>query len=225
MKDNKKLIERVDFILSIADDSLKLGKNNNYGSLIADSAKFKALKVSGLSFILDLFGFEHPYYSEFKNELYGSNYYGSNVNNAKGILISIKAEIENGWLSSIKGIVSAEIFSDFLEMAEHLIANDYKDPAAVMIGSVLEEHIRQLCIKNGIDTSFEKDGKTINLKADRMNNELAKAGIYNKLDHKNITAHLDLRNKAAHGHYSEYDIAQVKLMYNSVFNFIIRLQL
>ena len=94
-----------------------------------------------------------------------------------------------------------------------------------MIGSVLEEHIRQLCLKNSIEISFEKDDKVVPLKADRLNNELAKAGNYNKLDQKNVTANLDLRNKAAHGHYTGYDKQQVKLMLDSVFNFITRHQL
>ena len=94
-----------------------------------------------------------------------------------------------------------------------------------MIGSVLEEHLRQLCLKNAIDIEYVKDGKLIPLKADRLNSELAKAGIYNKLDQKNITAQLDLRNKAAHGKYTEYDKSQVKLMYDYVFNFMTRHQL
>ena len=34
-----------------------------------------------------------------------------------------------------------------LEMAEHLLAADYKDAAAVLGGGVLEEHLRQLCKK------------------------------------------------------------------------------
>lgn len=107
-------------------------------------------------------------------------------------------------------------------MAEHLLDSDYKDPAAVMIGSVLEEHLKQLCNKNGIDTTIIKDGKNLNMKADRLNNDLAKKGIYNKLDQKNVTAMLDLRNKAAHGNYSKYDTNQVRLMYQSVFDFITR---
>ena len=72
------------------------------------------------------------------------------------ILKSIKAEIQNGWFQSYKGIISSEIFSDFLEMASHLLDNGYKDASAVMIGGVLEEHLRQLCVTNGINTNIEK---------------------------------------------------------------------
>jgi hypothetical protein len=57
-----------------------------------------------------------------------------------GILTAARNEIAGGWLFTTKGLVSAELFSDFLDMASHLLAEKYKDPAAVMAGSVLEEH-------------------------------------------------------------------------------------
>ena len=107
-------------------------------------------------------------------------------------------------------------------MAEHLLAENYKDAAAVITGSVLEEHLRQLAQKHAIDVTFEKSGRRVSKKADLLNAELAKAGVYNKLDQKNITALLDLRNKAAHGHYEEYSKSQVELMHQSVLDFMTR---
>jgi hypothetical protein len=35
-------------------------------------------------------------------------------------------------------------------MAEHLLDQKYKDPATVVVGSVLEEHLRQLCTAAGL---------------------------------------------------------------------------
>ena len=103
-----------------------------------------------------------------------------------------------------------------------LLDNNYKDAAAVMIGGVLEEHLRQLCAKNGVETTIEKHSKTVSLQAARLNEGLAKAGVYGKLNQKNIVALLDLRNNAAHGKYDKYDASQVKLMYSSVLDFITR---
>lgn len=86
--------------------------------------------------------------------------------------------MKGGWIHTVKGIVAAEIFSDFLEMASHLLDQGYKDPAAVMVGGVLEEHLRQLCVKNQIDVDIIQQGATVPKKADTLNAELAKAGIY-----------------------------------------------
>ena len=55
-----------------------------------------------------------------------------------------------------------------------------------------------------------------------MNNELATAGAYNKLDQKNVTAWLDLRNKAAHGSHAEYTAEQVEMMLTGVREFSAR---
>jgi len=57
-----------------------------------------------------------------------------------------------------------------------------------------------------------------------MNSETAgKASVYNKLDQKNVTAWLDLRNKAAHGKYDEYTKEHVELLMQGVLNFFTRI--
>jgi hypothetical protein len=53
-----------------------------------------------------------------------------------------------------------------------------------------------------------------------MNVELCKAGIYNMAKQKQITAWAELRNKAAHGEWSEYDSNDVKDFYEGVHRFI-----
>ena len=167
-----------------------------------------------------VYGKGHSHYSEF--DLATDCNYESNAKKGHAILLSIQNEIEGGWVFSVKQLVSAEIFSDFIEMAEHLLFQGYKDPAAVMIGSVLEENLRYLCSNNGIEIELEKDGSYISKKADRLNSDLAKAEIYTKLDQKAVTMWLDLRNKAAHGKYDEYTNNQVQLMLQGVTEFLAR---
>ena len=59
-------------------------------------------------------------------------------------------------------------------------------------------------------------------KADQLNADLANASVYSKLDLKSVTSWLDLRNKAAHGKYSQYTKEQVQLMIQSVQDFMSR---
>jgi ribosomal protein L29 len=49
-----------------------------------------------------------------------------------------------------------------------------------------------------------------------MNSDLAKAGVYNKLTQKQITALADLRNKAAHGQWEEFTKGDVDEMRRSI---------
>ena len=123
-------------------------------------------------------------------------------------------------LQSVVELVHADVFADFLDMAQHLLEQGYKDPAAVMTGSVLEAHLRKLCDKYSIPV-LKPDGSPKT--ADTLNGELKTAGAYNLLDQKNVTAWLDLRNKAAHGRYTEYTKEQVGLMLENVRNFISRI--
>ena len=136
-----------------------------------------------------------------------------------GILKALRADYSAGYLATVEELVHADLFSDFLGMADHLLTQGYKDPAAVLVGSVLEEHLRKLCLKSGLAVSAGANYK----KADTLNAELAGAGVYSKLDQKSITAWLDLRNKAAHGHYADYTKAQVQLMLDGVRHFMVRL--
>lgn len=141
------------------------------------------------------------------------------INRLVGILKALRADYEAGHLEVIHELIHADIFSDFLEMAEYLLKEGYKDPAAVLAGGTLEEHIRKLCQKNGLE--IMKDSSHY-MTADRLNADLAGASVYSKLDQKSITALLDLRNKAAHGKYNEYTKDQVALMVQSIFDFILR---
>jgi hypothetical protein len=216
---SKDLIKRIDELISLADDVLKTEKwSPDYGASIDDSL-FARFNVSALSFIKMVCGVDHPFYLEFQNRSNGNPW---GVKSGKEILKALRDEILGGWLSGIKGLVTAEIFSDFLEMANYLLSEEYKDAAAVMIGGVLEEHLRQLCSKNEILIDFESDGKMKPKKADVLNADLAKKDVYNKLDQKNVTAWLDLRNKAAHGQYNEYNKEQVESMYRGVLEFMTR---
>jgi hypothetical protein len=136
-----------------------------------------------------------------------------------GTLRALRTAYADGYLVSIADLIHATLFSDFLEMAEYLLVEGYKDPSAVLVGSVLEEHLRQLSAKAGIGVEISGRPK----KADTLNSELAGAGTYSKLDPKSVTAWLDLRNRAAHGKYVEYSQEQVVLMLQSVRDFISRL--
>jgi hypothetical protein len=112
--------------------------------------------------------------------------------NSHAVLKAAKNDYEKGYLFDIRTLIEAEVFDDFLEQAEYLLNQGCFIASAVITGSVLEDGLRKLCAKNGITISAKP-------KLDTMNTDLAKAGVYNLLKQKQITALADLRNKAAHG--------------------------
>lgn len=139
-----------------------------------------------------------------------------------GIVESLRVDVPLGYLHSQRELLHGEVFGDFLEMANHLLDEGYKDAAAVIAGSSLEAHLRHLCLKAGIATDVKSGTGVFAKKADRLNSDLAAADAYQKLDQKSVTAWLDLRNKAAHGLYDQYAQAQVALLISGVRDFITR---
>ena len=139
-----------------------------------------------------------------------------------GILESLRVALAADYLDSASELIHASLFADFLEMAQHLLDEGYKDASAVIAGSSLEAHLRQLCTKRGIDATATTSSGVKPKKADRMNGDLYNKKTYSELDQKNVTAWLDLRNKAAHGEYAKYNAEQVGLLISGIRDFITR---
>lgn len=136
-----------------------------------------------------------------------------------GIVRALRADYGAGYMRSVTELIHAEVFADFVEMADELHRSGYKDAAAVIAGSTLEEHLRKLAVAAGV--AVEKQDGTAK-KADTLNADLKKANVYTGLEQKSVTAWLDLRNKAAHGRYDEYDAGQVAGLIRDIRGFMIR---
>jgi hypothetical protein len=80
----------------------------------------------------------------------------------------------------------------------------------VIAGVVLETAIRRMCQDHGIDVG----------KLDKMNADLAKAGIYNSVVQKRIIALAAVRNSAAHGKREEFTKDDVSAMIRDVERFL-----
>lgn len=216
------LIRRVDELIKMGAtvQATRYSEGQSYPVFYVKDAAMAGFRTACLSFIERVYGKDQIHFSQFREQT-GDCFY-SHSERAIAILDAIRTELDGGWLFEVKALVAAELYSDFLEQSDHLLSQGYKDAAAVMIGSVLEEHLRQLCQSHSVDTHDIKDGDRVPRKADRINSELAKASVYSALEAKQITAWLAIRNSAAHGKYTEYTEDQVKNLALGVPSFILR---
>ncbi len=120
-----------------------------------------------------------------------------------GMLNALKTEIELGFLLNVQTLALAEVFNDFLEMAEHFLNSGHKDPAALLVGLVLEDGLRKLADKFSISIKKGDDISAVNAK-------LAGQKTYNELTRSQIETWKKIRNSAAHGKFDEYDKKEVK---------------
>ena len=217
----KDLESRIDSLIIQAQTALRnVLQGGEYSVPRMRPEEWSALRASGLSFIESTFGRQHSFFVEFDRASKDS--YESSGKFSLGVLTAIQQQVKNGWIETTRGLVTSEVFADFLEMADHLLEQRYKDAAAVMAGSVLEEHLRQLCISASVPVEETTSGRPRPRKADTLNADLARANKYSILDQKQVTAWLDLRNKAAHGKYGEFGEQQVALLVAGVRDFISR---
>jgi hypothetical protein len=125
---------------------------------------------------------------------------------------SAKDDYLGGYLFDVRNIAAASLFDDELEQAQYFLNAGFKAPAAVVTGVVLETTLREMCTQH---PDLEPSDN-----ANRMNADLAKAGVYNAMRAKQITAWADIRNQAAHGRPEEFDEGDVHRMIDGVRDFI-----
>ena len=166
--------------------------------------------TSVLNILHRVFGTDSVHYENFKAQYDKLSGKVHQFDRLKGVFKAAKADFEGGYLFRVEDLVSAEVIDDFLEQATYLQEKGYKDPACVIAGVSLETALKRICNHHSIaEGSMNK-----------MNADLAKAGVYNVGMQKQITAWADRRNNAAHGDWDEYDHADVKDMINGVERFI-----
>lgn len=147
----------------------------------------------------------------------------TNLAKLMGIVQAVREAVSGDYLVSVEEFIHAQVFTDFLAMADYLLETGYKNPAAVIAGTVLEQHLRKLGLKHGVQIeTTDPTGKTSPKKAENLNADLAKQKVYGKNEHKQVTAWLGIRNSAAHGQNDEYDSEQVDLLIRGVRSFLAR---
>lgn len=120
----------------------------------------------------------------------------------EGVVQALRRDLHADQLATFEELVHADVFSDLLRQAEGLQAEGYSRAAMVVAGAALEEHIRKLCVKNGITLEVQNPRDPTKMepkKATTLNAELKKAGVYAEAKRAIVEGWQKLRNVAAHG--------------------------
>ncbi len=170
-------------------------------------------RVKAKNLIVKVCGEDSQHFKEFTNAEQGSSWSGSysKFKALKAVFLATKEDFDGGYLSSYKSIVQAEVFDTELEQATELLNSGYYVAACVIAGVVLETALRELCVRESLPHG----------KMDKMNADLAKAGIYSKIVQKQVTAHAGLHNSAAHGNKDEFAKEDVAQMIKSIEQFLV----
>jgi DNA-binding transcriptional regulator YdaS (Cro superfamily) len=116
-------------------------------------------------------------------------------------------------VESYRDLISKKIRllqADELEQAREFLASGQPAAAAVVAGVVLETALRKLCGDKGIPVG----------KLEKINADLANAGVYDERMQRRVTMLAEIRNKAAHGDTAGFSDADVRGMVTDVERFV-----
>lgn len=142
---SERLIERAASLVARGSEMLGTRRpppENVIGDDRVDSAAFYEWKAAGRSFLHFVFGEKHPHSQTSEKEVTYPVY--SDALQGVGILRAAHEELAEGFVGRLQELVAAEVFTDFLEMARHLLESGYKDAAASLCGAVLEDGLRRI---------------------------------------------------------------------------------
>lgn len=207
-----RLLKRFEDLISQAEHvegTVRTKHYENFGSETSvDSDTLLGWEVKVKNLLLKVGGENCVHFQELLKTADSSSWSGnlSKFKSQKAILLAAKEDFEGGYLSSYKSIVQAEVFDSELEQASELLNSGYFSAAAVIAGVVLETSLRELCDREKIPHG----------KLDKMNADLVKAGVLNKIVQKQITAYAGIRNSAAHGKNEEFSKTDVVQMIQGI---------
>ena len=114
----KTTLERIDALIDKANAVRATHKPNPPGVIgfpTTDSEAFTEWATQGVTFLENLLGPNHTYTNAFRSEAERGGYTGV-VSSGIGVLSAVREDVEGGYMSTVETLISAEVFSDFLDM-------------------------------------------------------------------------------------------------------------
>lgn len=164
----------------------------------------------------------HPSYIRMARDLTdGGKQSGAVIQRLTGVLASVRKDIAAGYLSTLEQRVREDVFDDFLDMADHIhdTTGMHPAPAVVLAVAVLEDHVRALAQRYGIETLKENgDARSFdNLVSDLAADPPREIG---KSEAKLLRAWYGQRTDAAHGDFDKVTAENVPGLLTGVRAFI-----
>ena len=207
-----KAIERVNGLINLSGS---LGDGHGGFS----DAKLDELLFGTLSLYRIIYGNnEEPAGQIFKEkELYfktrTGRFFIAIADHLKGLLTTLKYEIENDLTGSLEAQAQGEIFGDFISLAKRLLDEGYKDSAAVLACGALEDSMKKFAINSGLDVYDNDLSSVINLLKSKGFIKGAQSGI--------VQSYVQLRNKAFHAQFDKIGIPEISSLIAFVENFVV----
>ena len=123
------------------------------------------------------------------------------VGSVAAMLRALSTDIDNGLISSIENQTRGVVFSDFLDHARAYAERNQPSESGAISGVVFEDTIRTLCRMHNV----EENGVQLDL----LISQLSKKGVLSQIKAKRARAAANVRTKATHAQWDEFDRSDV----------------
>lgn len=106
----EKIIERLDKVINAG--SAVIG-SRGFNQFFVDQGLYFAFKAQGLACLVDVLGENHSYTKSFE-KIFVEDGNRSEAEGAHRLLQTVREEFQLGYLQSIRELINAEVFSDFI---------------------------------------------------------------------------------------------------------------
>ena len=139
-----------------------------------------------------------------------------------GLVSALKQRIATGVLTTAREADRAEMLGSLFEIAAGMLAKQRKDAAAVLLGSALDMHLRNLAAKYG-DNTDELDGLDHGARTspEELNVELGST-VYSMLEQQSVADWLKLWHDVTRGASNSYSAPRVALFLDGLRLFVAR---
>jgi hypothetical protein len=165
MSETERQEERCLRLIALADEVISTYEApaaNVFAAGWVDAEKFRQWRSGSLTFLEDLLG-DSTYLAEFRVATEGGSSSGTTpVREGKGVLVAVFEDLQAGFLTSVRRLIRAEVFTDFLDMAEHLHESGYHHAAVSLTGAVLEDGLRQIAEAASVKANRRDDLSGLN---------------------------------------------------------------
>lgn len=181
---------------------------------VPNRGRFTRWRLQAEEFLTELFGSGHRFVEPFRRLALREFQHvdADDVDEGQAALLAAQDHYRSGLLN-VRVIIVGEVFTDFLDMAEHLLDRGYKDPGAMLCGAVLEDGLRRIAQDKQLPVAT-RDGIAI------LNDRCKAAGLYGALLHRQVLVWATIRNSAAHAKFGEFTVPDVEAMLVGVRQFL-----
>jgi len=213
-----RVTERLQQLIILGQSALYVARGQSEASTGQDDyvamGQFQEWRLASLSFLEGVLGLDNRYYKAFDDRVRQVWNHASTVQEGLGILKAVKGELEWGALPNVEGLIFGEIFTDFLDMADHLMEQGFVEVIPSLVGAVLEDGLRRMARRSGIPVHDDSD--TIG----SLNSKLADRSVYSNFVRKKVDFWKAVRNNADHGHFDENKDEDIRQMLAGVRDFL-----